>query len=56
MDQDCRRARSGARPLASLRNATLTLIRRAGPPIREARKNLREDRPHAIEVVTGRIL
>jgi predicted transposase YbfD/YdcC len=56
MDEDRCRARSGARPLASLRNATLALIRRLGLPIREARENFREDRPYAIQVVTGRVL
>ena len=56
MDEDRCRARSGARVLASMRNATLALIRRLGLPLREARENFREDRSHAIQVVTGRIL
>jgi hypothetical protein len=56
MDEDRCRARSGARALACVRNATITLIRRLGLPIREARENFREDRSNAISVVTGRIL
>jgi predicted transposase YbfD/YdcC len=56
MDEDRCRARSGARALACVRNATITLIRRLGLPIREARENFRENRSNAISVVTGRIL
>ncbi|MGI8567831.1 MAG: hypothetical protein ACR2KT_01435 [Methylocella sp.] len=48
--------RAGARPLATLRNPVLTLIRRAGMHVPEARENFREDRAAAIAAVTGKIL
>ena len=46
------RVRAGARP----RNLAITLIRRAGLSIPEARENFREDRANAITLVTGRVL
>jgi len=54
--EDRCRVRAGARPLASLRNLAITLIRRAGLSIPEARENFREDRANAITLVTGRVL
>jgi len=54
--EDRCRVRGGARPLASLRNLAITLIRRAGLSISEARENFREDRANAITLVTGRVL
>ena len=54
--EDRCRVRAGARPLASLRNFAITLIRRAGLSISEARENFREDRANAITLVTGRVL
>lgn len=56
MNEDRCRVRAGARPLASLRNLTTSLIRKTGRSIPEARENFREDRAQAIAVVTGRIL
>ena len=56
MDEDRCRVRSGGRPLASIRNLALSLIRARGLPVREARENFREDRAEAIALVTGRIL
>jgi hypothetical protein len=56
MDEDRCRVRAGARALSGVRNAALTLIRRTGSTIREARENFREDRAEAIKAVTGRIL
>jgi len=56
MDEDRCRVRAGARALAVLRNLVLHLIRCRGLSVREARENFREDRAHAIAVVTGRIL
>jgi hypothetical protein len=56
MDEDRCRVRAGARALAGLRNTALTIIRRTGSAIREARENFREDRAEAIKAVTGRIL
>ena len=56
MDEDRCRARAGGRALASIRNLVLSLIRASGLAVREARENFREDRAHAIAVVTGRIL
>jgi predicted transposase YbfD/YdcC len=56
MDEDRCRVRAGARALASVRNATLAIIRKLGLPIRAARENFREDRAEAIQAVTGRIL
>ena len=53
---DGKTLRAGARPLASLRNLAITLIRRAGLSIPEARENFREDRANAITLVTGRVL
>jgi hypothetical protein len=54
--EDRCRVRAGARPLASLRNAVLNMIRSAGLHVPEARENFREDRAEAIKAVTGRIL
>jgi hypothetical protein len=56
MYEDRCRVRAGARPLAALRNLTLTMIRKLGRPIPAARENFREDRAKAIKAVTGRIL
>lgn len=54
--EDRCRVRTGARSLAALRNLAITLIRRTGTPIPEARENLREDRAQAISLVTGTVL
>lgn len=54
--EDRCRARAGARPIAALRNLAITLIRRAGLAIPEARENFREDRSAAIALVTGAVL
>lgn len=56
MDEDRCRVRAGARALSGLRNTALTIIRRNGKAIREARENYREDRNEVIKAVTGRIL
>ncbi|PZR92601.1 MAG: ISAs1 family transposase, partial [Hyphomicrobiales bacterium] len=56
LNEDRCRVRAGARPLATLRNLVLTLIRRAGMHVPEARENFREDRAAAIAAVTGKIL
>ena len=50
------RVRAGARPLATLRNLALYLIRRTKRKVPEARENFREDRADAIHTVTGHIL
>ena len=55
-NEDRCRVRAGARPLAALRNLALSLIRKSGIPIPQARENFREDRAEAIKAVTGRIL
>jgi len=54
--EDRCRVRAGARPLAAVRNIALTLIRRAGLHVPEARENFREDRAAAITLVTGGVL
>ncbi|MGH6853043.1 ISAs1 family transposase [Paraburkholderia sp.] len=56
LNEDRCRVRAGARPLATLRNLVLTLIRRAGLRVPETRENFREDRAAAIAAVTGKIL
>jgi len=55
-NEDRCRVRAGARPLATIRNLVLHLIRRSGRSIPEARENFREDRVEAIAAVTGRFL
>ena len=55
-NEDRCRVRAGARPLAAIRNLVLYLIRSRGLSVPEARENFREDRAHAIAIVTGRIL
>ena len=55
-NEDRCRGRAGARPLATLRNLALSLIRKRGLSVPEARENFREDRAEAIKAVTGRIL
>lgn len=54
--EDRCRIRAGARPIAALRNLAITLIRRAGLAVPEARENFREDRSAAIALVTGAVL
>lgn len=54
--EDRCRVRAGARPIAALRNLAITLIRRAGLAVPEARENFREDRSAAIALVTGAVL
>jgi hypothetical protein len=54
MNEDRCRVRAGARPLATLRNTAIGIIRRRGLSIPEARENFREDRYEAIKAVTGR--
>ena len=56
LGEDRCRVRAGARPLAALRNLAVSLLRKSGVPIPEARENFREDRAEAIKTVTGRIL
>lgn len=56
LNEDRWRVRAGARPLATLRNLVLAIIRRAGMHVPEARENFREDRAAAIAAVTGKIL
>ncbi len=55
-NEDRCRVRAGARPLAAIRNLVLYLIRSRGLSVPEARENFREDRAHAIAIVTGRFL
>jgi hypothetical protein len=54
--EDRCRIRAGARPIAALRNLAISLIRRAGLAVPEARENFREDRSAAIALVTGVVL
>jgi Transposase DDE domain len=54
--EDQCRVRAGARPLATLRNLALTLIRRAGLHVPEARENFRKDRAAAIALATKGVL
>jgi hypothetical protein len=54
--EDRCRVRAGARPIAALRNLAISLIRRAGLAVPEARENFREDRSAAIALVTGAVL
>lgn len=54
--EDRCRIRAGARPIAALRNLAISLIRRAGLAVPEARENFREDRSAAIALVTGAVL
>ena len=54
--EDRCRLRAGARPIAALRNLAISLIRRAGLAVPEARENFREDRSAAIALVTGAVL
>jgi len=56
MGEDRCRVRAGARQLAGLPNLALSLLRKTGLPIPEARENFREDRAQAIKTVTGRSL
>ncbi len=56
LNEDRCRIRAGARPLVTLRNTAVFLIRKRGLAIPEARENFREDRAEAIKAVTGRIL
>jgi hypothetical protein len=56
LNEDRCRVRKGARPLATLRNTVMFLIRKIGLAIPEARENFREDRAAAIRTVTGKIL
>lgn len=56
MNEDRCRVRAGARPLATLRNTAIGMIRQLGLSIPEARENFREDRGDVIKAVTGRIL
>ena len=55
-NEDRCRTRAGARPLATLRNLAITLIRRSGVPIPEAREDFRENRTSAIQAVTNAFL
>lgn len=55
-DEDRCRSRIAGRALACLRNQALSMIRRLGLAVREAREDFREDRARAISAVTGRIL
>jgi len=52
-NEDRCRTRAAARPLASLRNLAIALIRRSGIPIPEAREIFRENRNDAIQAVTA---
>ena len=53
MNEDRCRVRAGARPLSTLRNAAIGIIRRLGRAIPAARENFREDRAEAVRAVTG---
>ena len=55
-NEDRCRSRAGARPLATMRNLAIALIRRSGVPIPEARENFRENRNAAIPAVTKDVL
>jgi predicted transposase YbfD/YdcC len=55
-NEDRCRVRAGARPLSALCNLAVSLIRKTGAAIPEARENFREDRAEAIKAVTRRIL
>lgn len=56
MNEDRCRVRACGIALANLRNATLTLIPRAGLNVRDARETFREDRAETIKHITGREL
>jgi hypothetical protein len=56
LNEDRCRVRAGARQLAAVRNLVLSMIRKAGLSIPQARENFREDRAEAIRAVTGGIL
>ena len=55
-NEDRCRTRAAARPLASLRNLAIALMRRSGIPIPEAREIFRENKDHAIHTVTAKQL
>ena len=52
-NEDRCRTHAAVRPLASLRNLAIALIRRSGIPIPEAREIFRENRGAAIQTVTA---
>ena len=56
LNEDRCRVRASAHQLAAVRNLVLSMIRKAGLSIPQARENFREDRAEAIKAVTGRIL
>ena len=56
LNQDRCRVRASAHQLAAVRNLVLSMIRKAGLSIPQARENFREDRAEAIKAVTGRLL
>ena len=56
INEDRCHVRAGARPLSTLRNTAIGIIRRLGRAIPAARENFCEDRADAIRAVTGRIL
>jgi hypothetical protein len=56
MNEDRCRVRAGARPLASLRNLALAMIRKTGLSTPAARETFAVDRAATLHAVTGRIL
>jgi predicted transposase YbfD/YdcC len=56
MNEDRCRVRAGARPLASLRNLALAMIRKTGLSTPAARETFAADTKATLTVVTGRIL
>ena len=56
LNEDRCRVRAGARQLVAVRNLAMSMIRKTGNSIPQARENFREDRAEAIKAVTGRFL
>lgn len=56
MNEDRCRVRAGARPLASIRNVTLTMLKASGQSVPAARETYAADNAKALTAVTGRIL
>jgi predicted secreted Zn-dependent protease len=56
MNEDRCRVRAGARPLASMRNTVLSLLKHAGTSVPAARETYAANPSQALAAVTGRVL
>ena len=56
LNEDRCRVRASAHQFAAVRNLVISMIRKAGLSIPQARENFRKDCAEAIKAVTGRIL